>query len=63
MNDKPPAVLARVFPKDAGSDGALGQAIFSVAKQNEWNVNEIKKEQGRLDDVFRNITLSDTQTG
>ena len=63
VNDKPPAVLARVFPKDAGSDGALGQAIFSVAKQNEWNVNEIKKEQGRLDDVFRNITLSDTQTG
>jgi len=62
VNDKPPTVLARVFPKDAGSDGALGQAIFGVAKQNEWNVNEIRKEEGRLDDIFRDITLSDTQT-
>ena len=39
----------------------LGQAIFAVAAQNNWKVNEIKKEEGRLDDVFRNITLSDTK--
>jgi len=60
VNDKPPTVVARVFPKNASSDGELGQAIFDVASQNNWKVNEIKKEEGRLDDVFRNITLSDT---
>ena len=62
VNDKAPTVVARVFPKKAGADGELGQAIFAVAAQNNWKVNEIKKEEGRLDDVFRNITLSDTQT-
>ena len=61
MNDKAPTVVARVFPKKTGTDGELGQAIFAVAAQNNWKVNEIKKEEGRLDDVFRNITLSDTK--
>ena len=62
LNDKPPTVVARVFPKSASSDGELGQAIFDVASQNNWKVNEIKKEEGRLDDIFRKITLSDTQS-
>ena len=61
MNDKPPTVVARVFPKSAGSEVELGQAIFDVASQNNWKVNEIKKVEGRLDDIFRDITLSDTQ--
>ena len=62
VTDKAPTVVARVFPKKAGADGELGQAIFAVAAQNNWKVNEIKKEEGRLDDVFRNITLSDTKS-
>ena len=61
VNDKPPTVVARVFPKSAGSEVELGQAIFDVASQNNWKVNEIKKVEGRLDDIFRDITLSDTQ--
>ena len=61
VTDKAPTVVARVFPKKAGADGEIGQAIFAVAAQNNWKVNEIKKEEGRLDDVFRNITLSDTK--
>ena len=36
-------------------------ALPIFAAQNNWKVNEIKKEEGRLDDVFRNITLSDTK--
>ena len=62
VNDKAPTVVARVFPKKAGTDGELGQAIFAAAAQHNWKINEIKKEEGRLDDVFRNITLSDTKT-
>ena len=59
---KAPNITARVFPKNAGADGELGQAIFNLASQNSWKISEIKKEEGRLDDVFRNITMSDTET-
>ncbi|SVA91993.1 uncharacterized protein METZ01_LOCUS144847 [marine metagenome] len=61
VNDKPPTVVARVFPKSAESEGELGRAIFDIASQNNWKVSEIKKVEGRMDDIFRNITLSDTQ--
>ena len=61
VNDKMPTVVARVFSKSAGNEGELGHAIFDVASQNNWKVDEIKKEEGRLDDVFRNITQSDNQ--
>ena len=61
VNDKPPIVVARVFPKSADGEGELGRAIFDIASQNNWKVSEIKKEEGRMDDIFRNITLPDTQ--
>ena len=62
VNDKAPNIVARVFPKKGGANGELGQAIFDTASQNNWKVSEIKQEEGRLDDVFRNITLSETET-
>ena len=62
VDDKAPNITARVVPKKAGSDIELGQAIFKLAAQNSWKVSEIKKEEGRLDDVFRNITMSETKT-
>jgi ABC-2 type transport system ATP-binding protein len=62
VDDKAPDITARVFPKIEGSDIELGQAIFKLAAQNSWKVSEIKKEEGRLDDVFRNITMSETKT-
>ena len=34
VNDKPPTVVARVFPKSASNEGELGHAIFDVASQN-----------------------------
>ena len=61
VNDKPPIVVARVFPKSTDGEGELGRAIFDIASQNNWKVSEIKKEEGRMDDIFRNITLPDTQ--
>ncbi|MEC7883359.1 MAG: ATP-binding cassette domain-containing protein [Verrucomicrobiota bacterium] len=61
INDKAPNITARVFPKSGGADGELGRAIFDLASQKSWKVSEIKKEEGRMDDVFRNITKSETE--
>ena len=62
VTDKAPDVTVRVFPKSKDTNSELGQAIFDVASQNSWKVSEIKQEEGRLDDVFRNITMNETQT-
>ena len=61
VDDKAPNITARVFPKNELTDGELGQAIFDLASKNSWKVSEIKKEEGRLDDVFSNITFSETE--
>jgi len=62
VTDKAPDVTVRVFPKSKDTNSELGQAIFDVASQNSWKVSEIKQEEGRLDDVFRNITMNETQS-
>jgi len=61
INDKAPIITVRVFPKSKDSNGELGRAIFETASQNSWKISEIKKDEGRLDDVFREITLSETK--
>jgi len=59
LEEKGGRVLARAFPKTAGANGAFARAI-SEAVQG-WCVEELHLEEGRLDEVFRSITMSDTQ--
>lgn len=40
--------------------GDTGVALFDLAKQKEWRVVTLKQEEGRLDEVFRAITLPDS---
>lgn len=51
-------VVARVYPKQAS--GELGWTIVNLANAEKWKLKEIHTEEGRLDEVFRNITLPDT---
>jgi ABC-2 type transport system ATP-binding protein len=51
------SVTARVFPK-SNVNGTLAQSI-SDATQG-WRIEELHTEEGRLDEVFRSITMSDT---
>ncbi len=55
-------VTARVFPKSGGVNsapgGALAQSIADAALG--WRIEELHTEEGRLDEVFRNITMTDT---
>jgi ABC-2 type transport system ATP-binding protein len=51
------SVTARVFPK-TNVNGALAAHIADAAKG--WHIEELHTEEGRLDDVFRSITMPDT---
>jgi ABC-2 type transport system ATP-binding protein len=52
------SVTARVYPKGDGVNGALAQSIADAGQG--WRILELHTEEGRLDDVFRNITMPDT---
>jgi len=49
-----------VFPKP-NQDGELTRAVLDASQG--WAVEELRTEAGRLDEVFRSITLPDTMKG
>jgi ABC-2 type transport system ATP-binding protein len=51
-------VSARVFARGGGVNGALAQSIADSAQG--WRIEELHTEEGRLDEVFRAITMPDT---
>jgi ABC-2 type transport system ATP-binding protein len=51
-------VWARIFPAGNLRNGELVQRTMAAA--NGWQIAELRTEEGRLDEVFRNITLPDT---
>jgi ABC-2 type transport system ATP-binding protein len=52
-------VAARVYPP-AGADPAFPSRVTELAYRENWQLDEIHIEEGRLDEVFRSITLPDT---
>ncbi len=50
-------ITATVFPRTAG-DGDLTREVLEATRH--WQVEEMHTEAGRLDEVFRSITLPDT---
>jgi ABC-2 type transport system ATP-binding protein len=57
VGERGPRVTATVFPRSAG-DGDLTREVVDATRG--WQVEEMHSEEGRLDDVFRAITLPDT---
>lgn len=51
-------VTVTVFPRTAG-DGDLTREVIEAT--NGWQVEELRTEEGRLDEVFRNLTMPDTK--
>jgi ABC-2 type transport system ATP-binding protein len=56
-------VWARVYPKGALRNGELARAVAETVTQSNWKFEELHTEEGRLDEVFRTITLPDTVRG
>ena len=51
-------VWARVYPKSENRNGDLARHVLAAA--SAWQVEELHTEEGRLDEVFRSITLPET---
>ena len=62
LKEEATSVTARVLPKsggvNAGAGSALAQSIADAAR--DWRIEELHTEEGRLDEVFRSITMPDT---
>ena len=59
LSDSPLAL--RAYAKANGASGELARAISALAVAERWQIEELHTEEGRLDEVFRNITQSETQ--
>jgi ABC-2 type transport system ATP-binding protein len=55
--EKDSHVTLRIVPR-----GNLLPELFEAGTRNAWKIEHLDVEEGRLDDVFRSITLPDTKT-
>jgi ABC-2 type transport system ATP-binding protein len=53
----------RAYPRERGVNGAFAGSIAELARHENWKLDEIHLEEGRLDEVFHSITLPDTVKG
>ena len=53
-------VVARVYPRPDSAQGELARQVAEVAGREHWRLEELHTEEGRLDEVFRSITLPET---
>lgn len=53
-------LIVRAFPRRNGSGEELAQALGDLVLRERWHLQELHEEEGRLDEVFRNITLPDS---
>src|SRR5262249_42207265 len=61
LDEKPNGTLVRVYPKQASKE--LAWTIANVSQTEKWTLEELHTEEGRLDEVFRSITMPDTAVG
>lgn len=54
-------LTVRAFARKNGARGDLARAISDVAMRENWRLEELHTEEGRLDEVFRSITMSETE--
>ena len=53
-------VMARVYPQSNCANGDLARSVAELIARERWKVEELHTEEGRLDEVFRSITLPET---
>ncbi len=60
IKDDPAGSTVRIYPNSKAESPALAQALGQLAQREKWAVQELHMEEGRLDEVFRTITLPET---
>lgn len=55
--------VMRAYPHERSGNGAFVASIAELARYHNWQLDELHVEEGRLDEVFRAITLPDTVKG
>ena len=60
LSEEGNTVAVRAYPKEKTANGDLAKSIAEIAVNEHWKLAELHTEEGRLDEVFRNITLSET---
>lgn len=58
LEEQEDRVRARVFPNQPGINGTFTRAVGEAVQG--WVLEELRVEEGRLDEVFRSITMPDT---
>ena len=51
----------RIYPRDKRSAGRLEQEVVEMVNLHGWKVEGMYSERGDLDEVFRRLTLSETE--
>ncbi|MCF7762627.1 MAG: ATP-binding cassette domain-containing protein [Verrucomicrobia bacterium] len=60
LNQTDTVIAIRVYPKPDTRNGDLASSIADAVREENWKIQELHTEEGRLDEVFRSITLPDT---
>ena len=50
----------RAYPNARVADGELSRSIFDAAKTENWKLEDMHIDEGKLDEVFRSITMPET---
>ena len=54
-------LTVRAFPQNHAASDDIARALGELATRERWPLRELRIEEGRLDEVFRSITLPDTK--
>ncbi len=50
----------RVYPRDKDAAASLARQVIDLVASQDWKLEQLRSEEGQLDEVFRRITLPDT---
>lgn len=60
VKEEAAVVWARVYPQPTALNGSLARSVAELTAREGWVLEELHTEEGRLDEVFRSITLPET---
>ena len=63
VKEEAAGVWLRVYPHKHSANGELARSVAELSMKEGWKMEELHTEEGRLDEVFRSITLPETTKG